>query len=174
MSDTSKNFVGYEYMETTVKHSMEPLYADSYQSFGWQVEGSSMQEGKPGQVSLKLKRDRKFRSKAELTRLQRQFESCAHEIETLERSKTLVASTVAYAIGLVGTAFLGCAMFAYLNNLLPLMIVLAVPGFLGWILPYFCYQKVKQNKTAQVTPMIDQKQDEIYAVCEHASGLLQE
>lgn len=172
MSDTLKDFVGYEYMEATVKRSMETLYADSYQNFGWQVEGSSPPEGKPDQVSLKLKRDRKLRNKAELTRLQRQFESCAHEVETLERSKTLTASIAAYAVGLTGTAFLGCAMFAYLNNLLPLMIVLAVPGFLGWILPYFCYQKVKQNKTAQVTPMIDQKQDEIYAVCEQASGLL--
>lgn len=173
MSNTGKDFVGYEYMETPVQRSMEALYADSYQSFGWQVEESDSLKEKPNQVNLKLKRDRKLHNKAELTRLQRQFESCAHEVEYMERSKTMTASIVAYAVGLIGTAFLGAATFAYLGDMLPLMIVCAVPGFLGWILPYFCYQKVKQTKTAHVTPMIDQKQDEIYSVCEQASRLLQ-
>lgn len=173
MNDSSKGFVGYEYMEAPVQRSMEALYADGYQNFGWQLEGTSEPKERPGQVDLKLKRDRKLRCKAGLTRLQRQFESCAHEVEALERSKTRTASIAAYVIGLIGTTLLSMATFAYLADKLPVMIACAVPGFLLWILPYFCYQKLKWDKTAQVTPIIDQKQDEIYSVCEQASRLLQ-
>lgn len=172
MNEEKKNFVDCEYMEAPVKRSMEALYVDSYQSFGWQVEGSSSPEGKPDQVKLKLKRDRRLHSQAELTRLQRQFESYVHDVESLERSKTTAASAAAYVVGLVGTALLGLATFAYLGHSVPLMALWAVPGFAGWILPYFFYQKIKQSKTAQVTHLINQKQDEIYSVCEQASRLI--
>lgn len=172
MSEKSSEYVGYEYMEVPAKKSMESLYADSYQNFGWQHEASDAVEGKKDSVQMRFKRDRVLRNKAELTRLQRQFESDVHEIEHLEQSKTTAATIIAIVIGLVGTVFLGLSMFAYLNNAMSLMIILAVPGFLGWILPYFCYKKIKQVKTDQIDPLIGQKQDEIYVVCEQANRLL--
>lgn len=172
MSDTNVGFVGYEYMEASVKKGMEPMYADSYQCFGWLVEGSVTPEGRPDQVNLKLKRNRKLRNVAELTRLQRQFENCAHEVEALENSKTRTASVLAFSVGLIATVFLGLAAFAYLRGSYLLMAAAAVPGFLGWVLPWFCYQKVKRDKTVQLAPMIEQKRDEIYSVCEQASMLL--
>ena len=108
----------------------------------------------------------------ELTRLQRQFEACALEIDALERSRTTAAAIAAFTIGLAGTAFLGGAVFAYLHGLLPLMVILALPGFLGWVIPYFCYRKIQRRKAEQVTPIIEQKNDEIYAVCEQGCRLL--
>ena len=63
-------------------------------------------------------------------------------------------------------------MFAYLNGLLPLMVILAVPGFLGWIAPYFCYQKIQRRRAEQTAPIIEQKNDEIYSVCEQGCRLL--
>lgn len=69
--------------------------------------------------------------------------------------------------------FVGCEYMEAPVQRSPVMIVCAVPGFLLWILPYFCYQKLKRDKAAQVTPIIGQKQDEIYSVCEQASRLLQ-
>ena len=69
---------------------------------------------------MKFKRDRKVRNKAELTRLQRQFDSCVSEIESLERSKYLRASVFAYIIGVVGTAFMAGSVFAYLADMLVL------------------------------------------------------
>lgn len=171
MTNQENSFVGFEYMEVPAKRSMESLYVDSYQNFGWVYEGTSEQENSD-RVTMKFKRDRKIRNKAELSRLQRQFESCAHEIEALERSQTTTATIAAFSIGLVGTALLGCAMFSYLNGMLPLMVILAVPGFLGWIIPYFCYKKLQRTKAAQIAPIIEQKNDEIYAVCEQGCRLL--
>lgn len=81
------NFVGYEYKEVTVKKKFSSMYADSYENFGWKLE--SAHEGISGkkEIILKLKRNRKIIDKAELTRLQRQFESCMKEIRRMENSR---------------------------------------------------------------------------------------
>ena len=172
MMNNEKGFVGFEYMEVSAKHWMESLYVDSYENFGWEFEGEAARESPGGLVTLKFKRDRKLRNKAELTRLQRQFEACAQEIETLERSRTTTASIAAFTIGLAGTVLLGGAMFAYLRGLLPLMVVLAVPGFPGWIVPYFCHQRLRQKRERQIAPLIERKNDEIYSVCQRGRRLL--
>lgn len=171
MSERENGYVGFEYMEVPARRSMESLYVDSYENFGWAFEGDAAQEGSD-RVTIKFKRDRKIRNKAELTRLQRQFEVCAHEIEALERSKTTTATIAAFVIGLIGTAFLGGAVFAYLSEFMSLMVILAIPGFLGWIIPYFCYQKIRSNRERQIIPLVEQKNDEIYAVCEQGCRLL--
>ena len=172
MMETKNGFVGFEYMEIPAKKNMESLYVDCYGNFGWQYDGNIVKRDGEDSVILKFKRDRKIRNKAELSRLQRQFEACANEIEVLERSRTKTASIAAFTIGMAGTALLGGATFAYLGGMLPLMVILAVPGFLGWILPYFCYQKLKGKKERQIAPIIERKQDEIYEVCQKGCGLL--
>ena len=165
-------FVGYEYNEITVDQSMESVYADGYQNFGWELEGSAAPIGGISSVILKFKRDRKHRRSAEITRLQRQFDSCVHEIVTLERSKGLAAAATAYITGVIGSAFMAGSVFAYLSDNIPLMIILAIPAFIGWIVPYFCYVAIRKKKTSKVNPFIDQKYDEIYTVCEKANSLL--
>jgi hypothetical protein len=151
MSEITRNghqFVGYEYKDITVKRSRETVYTDGYPHFGWALEGTSTPLQNAGSVTMKFKRDRKIQSKVELTRLQRQFEACAAKIDHLERSKVTGASVWAYTIGL------------------------AVPGFIGWIIPYFSYRGIHKKRTGKVTPLIDQKYDEIYEVCEKGSNLL--
>lgn len=165
-------FVGYEYKDVTINDQMQQLYTDSYENFGWTLDATEMPMGKPNAITLKFKRDRKIRNKAELTRLQRQFDACAGEVLALERSKVTTAATIAYIIGLVGTAFLAGAVFAYLAGMIPLMIILALPGLAGWVLSYFAYAKIVKNKTTHIAPLIETKYDEIYGVCERANGLL--
>jgi hypothetical protein len=175
MSEITKNghqFVGYEYKDITVKRSMETVYTDGYPYFGWALEGTSTPLQNVGSVTMKFKRDRKIQSKVELTRLQRQFEACAAEIDHLERSKVTGASVWAYSIGLAGTAFMAGSVFANQDDQLILSIILAVPGFIGWIIPYFSYRGIHKKRTGKVTPLIDQKYDEIYEVCEKGSNLL--
>ncbi|HWT77173.1 MAG TPA: hypothetical protein VN258_20925 [Mobilitalea sp.] len=175
MSEITKNennFIGYEYKDFTVKSNMESLYADGYVNFGWILEGTSVPLHPVGVVTMKFKRDRKLRNKAELSRLQRQFDSCANDIQKLELSKVLMASVIAYIIGVAGTAFMAGAVFAYLADLMLLCVILAIPGFIGWIIPYFCYSSIRKKKTNEVEPFIEQKYDEIYKVCEKANSLL--
>lgn len=169
---STRDFVAYEYRDVTAAESMEAVYGEAYQNFGWRLEQASSPIVGQHLVTLKFKRDRKIRNKAELTRLQRQFDACAGEIVRLEKSKTQGACVAAFSIGLVGTALLAGATFSYLGGLLPLMLLLAVPGFAGWILPYFCYRMLSNKREAAVTPLIEQKYDEAYEVCEKAFRLL--
>ncbi len=166
------NFVGYEYKDLTVKRSMESVYADSYRSFGWELEGSQTPPQGANYVLLKFKRNRKLRNKAEISRLQRQFDTGVAEIESLEFSKVVKASTVAYVVGLVGTAFMTGSVFAITVGNIPLCIVLAIPAFIGWITPYLFFRRISSGKSAEVNPIIDKKYDEIYEVCEKAASLL--
>ena len=65
------SFVGYEYMEIPVKRSAVNVYADGYESFGWELEGTEEQPGKLAfdTITMKFKRDRKIRNKVDLLRV---------------------------------------------------------------------------------------------------------
>ncbi|MFV0484800.1 MAG: hypothetical protein ACK5MU_01030 [Candidatus Saccharimonadales bacterium] len=166
----SQSFVGYEYKEVTIKQSLEQVYADGYANFGWEIEDRAM--GLPvGSVTLKMKRDRKIRNKAELVRLQRKFEADVEEIDALERSKYTMASVVAYVVGVIGAAFMAGSVFAITGGSVVWCIIFAIPAFIGWILPYFLYKKIVRNKTAEANSFIESKYDDVYEVCEKASRL---
>lgn len=171
---SEKNFIGYEYKDISTKLEMESVYADGYENFGWSLDGTSSPTKGIGTVSMKFKRDRKISNKAELTRLQRQFDSSVEEINSLEASKTARASIAAYTLGMIGSAFMAGSVFAVTHQppMVALCIILAIPGFLGWILPYFSYCAIRKSKSVQVTPLIEQKYDEIYHVCKKANELL--
>ena len=166
-------FTGYEYRDITVKKAMQSVYTDSFGSFGWVADGIGEAVGKMDSVVMKFKRDRKIRNKSELTRLQRQFEACTEEIVSLERSKVTRASAIAYAVGVIGCAFMAGSVFAVTAGDIPLCVVLAVPGFAGWIAPYLIFRGISGKRTKIVAPLIDQKYDELYSVCERANALLE-
>jgi hypothetical protein len=56
--------------------------------------------------------------------------------------------------------------------MIALCIILAVPAFAGWILPYFTYKIVARKRTEKVSPLIEEKHDEVYEICEKGSKLL--
>ncbi len=169
---SNKAFVGYEYQELTVKSGMLSVYADGYENFGWKLEDTTFPSGKPDSVVMRLKRDRKIRNKTELNRLQRQFDAIASDIVSLESSKRVKASIFAYIVGIVGTAFMAGSVFSVTAGQIFPCILLAIPAFIGWSLPYFLYRYIEKNRIVAVTPLIDSKYDELYAVCEKANGLL--
>ena len=127
-----------------------------------------------GQTTIRMKRDRKIVNKMELTRLQRHFEACVREIEALEKSKTSAATVWALVVGIIGTAFMAGSTFAVTHEppLIPLCILLAVPGFLGWILPYFLYRRIAAGQARKLQPVIEAKEEEIYQICEKGHSLL--
>lgn len=194
-------FVGHEYKTITVRRDMESLWADSLKPFGWQLEKSGPAVVKhlwaplrlmmaplallPGTPFAKLirdhdsdthstlsfKRDKQILNKTELTRLELQFENQARTIDELETSKTAGASALAYTIGIIGTAFMAGATFSYLAGMLPACIVLAILGFIGWIVPYFAFQSAKNSKTMKVIPTIEHQYENIYAICRKANEI---
>ena len=148
---SQRNFVAYEYKEVSANSSQASFLLDGYENFGWEPDDNlpqSSQSRHPGvekMMTLRLKRDRKIVNKTELTRLQRNFEACVREIQSLENSKTSKATIWALAAGVIGTAFIACSTFAVTADppKILLCIIFAIPGFLGWILPYFLYKKIE-------------------------------
>ncbi|MBC1458660.1 hypothetical protein [Listeria newyorkensis] len=163
------DFVGYEYKDITINQEQESLFVDGYTNFGWDLDSVSKSVTS---LKIKFKRDRKIRNKAELTRLQRQFDACVDEMEQLERSKKTTARIVAYGIALVGTIGMACSVFAVTSGLITLSVIFAIPGVLGWLIPYFSYKKLYQKKAAEITILMDQKNEELYEVSKKANGLL--
>ena len=53
-----------------------------------------------------------------------------------------------------------------------LCILLAIPGFIGWILPWFLYQRIRKKQTENLQTLIEAKQEEIYEICEKGHSLL--
>lgn len=183
MEDTGrqrKNFVGYEYKEIIAESSRISFLLDGYECFGWEPDESltGNRETKASSYQKKavlhLKRNRKIINKMELTRLQRNFEACVKEIEELEKSKTSAATIYALVAGIIGTAFMAGSVFAVTAQppYIVLSILLAIPAFIGWIIPYFLYRRITRKQTEKLTPLIEQKYDEIYEICEKGNKLL--
>ena len=182
----SAGYVGYEYREISVPRKYASLCLDSYPCFGWEEDPN---QGRPGRrrgpaipaapdpkemETLCFRRARSISGKAELTRLQRNFDSCIAELRALERSKTTRAAAAALTAGVLGTAFMAGSTFAAVSTppVVWLTILLAIPGFLGWILPYFLYRAMVRWKAAQIESPMEQKYDEINEICERGSRLL--
>lgn len=178
-------FIGYEYKEVTADPGQASFLIDGYANFGWEIDENVMPGGlekypeRTGsshqrKTVIRFKRNRKIINKMELTRLQRNFEACVDQISRLEKEKTARPTVTALAVGILGTAFMAGSTFAVTADppLIALCIILAIPGFLGWILPYFLYRAGVRKQTEKITPLIEEKYDEIYEICEKGNKLL--
>ena len=172
------SFIAFEYKEVVADIAQASFLIDGYENFGWEIDENVMPDTterysvKKGEhqhkkVVIRMKRDRKILNKMELTRLQRNFEACVAEIGNLEKEKTSRPSMLALTIGILGTF----AVTAQPPHII-LCIILAIPGFLGWILPYFLYKAGVRKQTEKITPLIEEKYDEIYEICEKGNKLL--
>ena len=176
----NKSFVAYEYKEIIAESSQASFLLDGYECFGWELDESltghreSIISPYQKKAVLHLKRNRKIVNKTELTRLQRNFEACVKEIEALEKSKTSSATMYALIVAIIGTVFMAGSTLVVTAQTphIILSAFLAVPGFIGWILPYFLYKKTAENQTEKIVPLIEQKYDEIYEICEKGNKLL--
>ncbi|ASA23467.1 hypothetical protein [Paenibacillus donghaensis] len=197
-----KSFWGFEYKNIIARWSMAALWSDGYETFGWKLEKSepaiekhiwgplrlmmaplAIFPGSPfakmvldhkseNKVELKFKRDRAILNKSELNQLQSRFEFSALEIDKLEKSKRINSTAVAYLVGLIGTVFMATSVFSYLESMIPLSILMAIPGFAGWFLSYFIRKAVKGRTTKKVTPLIENQYDIIYETCKKANTLI--
>lgn len=171
---SEKDYKSYDYKQVVVKEMHASYCIDCYTNFGWILDENKPARQERGQSLIWFKRDRQIINKAELTRLERNFDACLAELSELERSKYVRPTIISTVCGLLGTAFLAGATFASVAAppIVWLAILLAVPGFLGWILPYFIYRKGVAERTAEITPFINAKHDEIDKICEKGHSLL--
>lgn len=180
MKRSARAFAAYEYKETTVERRRASEYLDDYESFGWELDDAyerpAVHPGVPGaerMIALHMRRDRRIVNRVELTRLQRQFEACMKEIQTLESSRDVHATICALCTGVVGLALLLCAAFTAITSkaLTLLGVLLALPGAILCALAYPIYRRVYRKREGEVTPLVDAKREEICTLCEKGQRL---
>ena len=166
-------YVGYEYKRLSVDCGKASMYIDAYANFGWLQDELTPAKQFAGAVALNLKRDRKFPNKAELIRLERHFEACMDEIDTLEKTETRNASIYSIIVGLIGTAFITASVFSVTaeSPVIWLGVAFGIPGMIGWALPYRLYIRLTKKREAEVAPLIERKYDEIHGICEKGNSL---
>lgn len=169
--EQEKNFIGYEYLDIVLKPAVTAIYIDGYQNFGWELLDKRSEKIRQKEV-LQFKRNRKIRNKAELTRLQRQFDSIVVDIQHVEKSKKTVPNLIAVSIFILGCAFMALSVFAVTDGSILKSILFAVPGFAAWLGVYFAHQKVKAFKRQQLQPKVEADFDLIYEICQKGSRLL--
>lgn len=172
MTETTTDFVAYEYLTIHASRELEPLYKDTYRNFGWIIEGYGTAVPNLSTVTLKLKRDRRIPNRTAVLELQRKAEHSLATIAGLERSKDTAPMAAALGLGIIGSGFLAGSIFAITANLWALGIPLGIVGLAGWAAGYFAHTKVRANKTAQVTPLIDREYETVYEAGEQAGRLL--
>lgn len=181
-----KEFVAYEYLSFDVKSELEPLYIDCYQNFGWLPISSPSFTDKEDYylnhydihndrvVTIRFKRDRRIKNKAKLLLLQKKVELTLKEIEKLEERQKSVGVVWALGIGLIGTFFLVMAVLVIIaeNPLYIVGTLYGIIGIVGWILPYFVYQKVKLKKEKESVLLLEELYNTVYDSCEQARNLI--
>ena len=171
---SSNDFATYDYMEICAEESKLSFLVDCCKCFGWRLdENPGSEQSYRGRT--RMKRDRKIINKAELTRLQRNFESCAEEIDKMEKAMVSRAQMAAIALGVIGTVFIALSVFAVTADPphIVLTVLYAIPGFAGWISPYFVFRKVAVSQREKLLPLIEQKREEIDVLCEKGNRLTQ-
>lgn len=172
-----KEYIAYEYQELTVERADAPFLRDSYENFGWEIAERPIENraGSPAEkIMLQMKRNRNLMNRTELTRLQRHFEACLQDISEMEKQKERRATILAITVGIIGTACLAVSVMAFTASppIYWLHLLTAIPGVLGWILPYFLYKREREKQTQKLNPLIEQKKDELYKICEKGHHLL--
>ena len=168
-------FKTFEYATITYSRKDAALYTDCYRNFGWEpVGGHEFVMSNPEKASMKIKRDRKTKNRAEITALQRKCENALAAITALERKKTSTAIIAAFTIGLIGTVFMALSVFniAFFAVNISLVIIFGVLGLICWGLGYLAYIQVGKSQTAKVVPLIEEQYDIVYNTCEQAGTLL--
>lgn len=194
-------YTGCEYKTVIVNRKQENLWKDAENSLGWQLEkerpaivkkafgairimtaplaifGGRLREIQQDhesleQVELTFKREKSLSADKNLQLLQKQFEENAESIEKIHQVPERAAAMWAYGIGLVGTVFMGGATFAVLAGMTVPGVILAVPGFTGWIFSGVAYHKVKAKKQQEAAVLANEKQEKISHICENAAGII--
>lgn len=185
----TKDFVAYEYTSIDVTSDKEAIYTDCYESFGWKLTGSDMNNGLVDKddyyinnfnvsrntlINLKFKRDRKIPNKAKVVSLQKKCENGLKELERLEKEPNQKGTIYAVCASVMGVFFLAISMFIITaTTVFNIMgILTGLIGLCFWIVAYPIYKSIKEKQEKFNTSLIEEQYNIIYDSCEQAQKLL--
>jgi hypothetical protein len=193
----NNNFIAYEYKNITVKQDDVTIYVDCLSNFGWVLVDEHEQKFQPvipsgaavytqvvnavapdhtneglETVALKFKRDRNINNRLEVNRLESRCVDALSSINGMERKSNAYTMGISLGTGIIGTVILAGAIHCFKSSNIVAGVLLAVLGFAGWGIGFFANSKVKQKKSVQTEPMVQEQLEIAYSACEQAHALL--
>lgn len=176
MTDFSTNdhnrFGAYEYTSVRTEADRESLYRDTYRNFGWELDGRGHTSPGSDAVSLKFKRDRGIKNRADVVDLQRTCDRALDSVVKAERSVSSTAIAAAAALGVLGAGLLAGSIFALNADLTVMSIILGANGLFAWIAGYFAHGRVSARQSAKVSSVIESNYRIVAETGERAAALL--
>lgn len=164
------SFIGYDYKKIIIQSDEDYQYLDVLKCFGWQID----EDKKTNDSVYVLKRFRKIVNKTELLRLENHLDVCRKEIVKLQKSVYTQARFAALIVAFFGTVFMTISTFAVVATppQVAFCVIFAIPGFIGWILPYFVYRYYQKRRAQYIQCFVEEKKSEIEKLCHKAIQLL--
>ena len=195
-----ENFVVYEYKNITVKRNSAGMYIDCMENFGWSpaendgydvhalltnlnpvnlgknISNAAQSFGETADPSetmtLKFKRDRRIENKQQLEKLERECEDALSAINKSERKNAAQTMGISLGTGIIGTLFIGLAVYNFIFSNTVLGVLFAAVGAVGWAIGFFSNMKIGKKKSAQTEPYVQDQLNIVYSACEKAHALL--
>jgi hypothetical protein len=164
----------WDYQSVTVARSEAEERLTALEAFGWTLQDQVPTLLNRRTATLFLRRDRAIADRRALDALEAEHFDAVTEAGRLERSPEQVAHIIAIIAGLVGVAYMGGAVFAYLDGGGLTYYILAVVAFVHCCLPLPLKKTLLRKRTASVAGgLADQKQavhDALDAACALRDG----
>jgi len=169
-----KEYKSYDYKQVVVKEKQASYYIDCYENFGWFLDENKEMQRKYNQCLIYFKRDKNIANKAELIRLEQNFDACILEINELEHAKYVKPTIQSMTCGLIGITFVIGSIFAIVSKSANFWAsaFLALLGILGLTLPYFIFRNGVIRKTKELKPFIENKYMDVDNICRKGNSLL--
>ncbi|MFT8355736.1 MAG: hypothetical protein ABF780_03870 [Bifidobacterium aquikefiri] len=174
------SYAGYEYTKVRAPLQLEPLYRDAYRNFGWNLESSEVRPPirplpllpaiRSNMTTLSFRRDRRIKNKPLLQELQRKADYSLDSIARMERSKRSIATSIAVVLGIIGAVFLAVSLFMGALGAFP--IIVGAIGLVAWAGGAIAYFGIRASRTAQLNPLIEQEQEQVFQTGEQAARLI--
>ena len=196
----NNEFVAYEYKNVTVKRESATMYEDCMSNFGWELVNESFPGFTSGEnissqiagaatsfasavsaptnaasaieIVQKYRRDRGIKKNREIVLLEKECEQALAGIGAITRKDQAWTMGTSLGIGIVGTVFLGFAVYNFIFSHIVLGILLAVIGVAGWAIGFFANIKGRKSRAANSDAKIQDQLDIAYSACERAHALL--
>jgi len=195
-----ENFVAYEYKSVTIKRNSAGMYIDCMENFGWTLAENDGYDFQPlltnlnpvnlgkniataaqsyGEtadssetLTLKFKRDRRIENKQQLDKLEREYEEALSAIHKVERKNVAQTMGISLGTGIIGTLFIGLAVYNFVFSNIILGVLFAAVGAIGWAIGFFSNMKIGKKKSTQTEPYVQEQLNIVYSTCEKAHALL--
>lgn len=164
----------WDYQTITVARSEAEERLTALEVFGWTLQDQVPTILDRRTATFFLRRDRAIADRAALDALEAEHLDAVTEVERLQRSPERVARTVAIIAGLVGVAYMGGAVFAYLDGGGLTYYILAAVAFAHCFLPIPLKKTILKKRSASVSGRLAEQRQAAHDVLEAAHALRDE